>query len=157
MSTRVAGTTMVTAAVTDRSGASSGSLLWLNIGLLGLVLASAFAVIHSTHSCRELYTRLQVLESRQWHLQEDYGRLLLEESTWASHHRVEKVAREDLSMAGYSDWRLPDAKGTEEGSPVAPVSDDRAAVKYALAAGGQGAVATDSGHRARLCVFAEPG
>ncbi|RLQ23723.1 cell division protein FtsL [Seongchinamella sediminis] len=99
MSARMAGTTMVTAAVADRRTASARPLLWLNIGTLLLVLASAFAIIHSTHSSRELYTHLQVLESRQWHLQEDYGRLLLEESTWASHHRVEKVAREELGMA----------------------------------------------------------
>jgi cell division protein FtsL len=31
-------------------------------------------------------------------LQEDYGRLLLEHSTWASHYRVEKVAAEELGM-----------------------------------------------------------
>ncbi|TDG15085.1 cell division protein FtsL [Seongchinamella unica] len=99
MSARMAGTTMVTAAVGRRSGHRGQSLLWLNVAVLTLVLASAFAVIHSTHSCRELYTRLQILESRQWHLQEDYGRLLLEESTWASHHRVEKVARGELGMA----------------------------------------------------------
>lgn len=98
MSGRMAGTTMVTAAVSGRSDASGRSLLWLNAGALLLVLVSAFALIHSTHGCRELYTQLQVLESRQWHLQEDYGRLLLEESTWASHHRVEKVAREELGM-----------------------------------------------------------
>jgi len=39
------------------------------------------------------------LQTRMMHiLQEDYGRLLLEQSTWASHHRVEKVARKDLGM-----------------------------------------------------------
>jgi cell division protein FtsL len=64
-----------------------------------LVLVSAFATIHSTHACRALYTQLQVLESSQWYLQEDYGRLVLEQSTWASHYRVEKVARGDLGMA----------------------------------------------------------
>jgi cell division protein FtsL len=63
-----------------------------------LVLVSAFAVIHSTFACRELYAQLQRLESVQWYLQEDYGRLLLEQSTWASHHRVESVARSDLGM-----------------------------------------------------------
>ncbi len=76
----------------------STELLWLNVGALALILLSAFAVIHSTHDCRTLYARLQVLESSQWYLQEDYGRLLLEHSTWASHHRVEKVARSDLGM-----------------------------------------------------------
>ena len=63
-----------------------------------LILLSTFAVIHSTHACRTLYAQLQVLESAQWYLQEDYGRLLLEQSTWASHYRVEKVARADLDM-----------------------------------------------------------
>jgi cell division protein FtsL len=69
-----------------------------NLALSAAVLAGAFANIHSTHNCRELYATLQGLESAQWHLQEDYGRLLLEQSTWASHHRVESVARESLHM-----------------------------------------------------------
>ncbi len=63
-----------------------------------LILFSTFAVIHTTHACRALYARLQELESSQWYLQEDYGRLLLEHSTWASHYRVEKVAEEELGM-----------------------------------------------------------
>ena len=93
----VAGKTMVTASVKPAS--ASRALLWFNLGALTLVMGSAFAVIHSTHACRELYTRLQVLEASQWSLQEDYGRLLLEESAWASHHRVEKVARTELQMS----------------------------------------------------------
>ena len=74
-------------------------LVTFNAALLLLVLVSAFATIYSTHACRALYTQLQVLESSQWYLQEDYGRLLLEQSTWASHYRVEKVARTDLGMS----------------------------------------------------------
>ncbi len=99
MSARVAGKTMVTASIGASDSAPERALLWITVSTLLLVLLSAFAVIHSTHATRELYTRLQVLESRQWHLQEDYGRLLLEESTWASHYRVEKVARSELGMA----------------------------------------------------------
>jgi cell division protein FtsL len=63
-----------------------------------LIMLSAFATIYSTHACRALYTQLQVLESSQWYLQEDYGRLVLEQSIWASHRRVEKVARSELDM-----------------------------------------------------------
>jgi len=74
------------------------NLLAVNGGLLVLVLVSAFATIYSTHACRDLYTQLQVLESSQWYLQEDYGRLLIEQSTQASHYRVEKIARGDLGM-----------------------------------------------------------
>ena len=77
---------------------SGRELVWLNAGLLLLILFSTFAVIHSTHACRAMYATLQELESSQWYLQEDYGRLLLEHSTWASHYRVEKVAAEELGM-----------------------------------------------------------
>jgi len=89
---------MVGAALIEHEADGSRELFWLNAAALALILVSAFAVIHSTHACRTLYAQLQVLESSQWYLQEDYGRLLLEHSTWASHHRVEKVARGDLEM-----------------------------------------------------------
>lgn len=73
---------------------------WLlaNVLMLTLLVAAAFANIASTHTCRALYAQLQSLESAQWYLHEDYGRLLLEQSTWASHHRVETVARSALGM-----------------------------------------------------------
>ncbi|MCB1690246.1 MAG: cell division protein FtsL [Halioglobus sp.] len=83
-----------------RQGEQGGGrqLFFCNAVLLVLVLGSAFAAIYSTHACRALYTKLQALESSQWYLHEDYGRLVLEQSTWASHYRVEKVARGDLGM-----------------------------------------------------------
>jgi cell division protein FtsL len=74
-------------------------LVAANAILLALIVVSAFATIYSTHACRALYTQLQIIESSQWYLQEDYGRLLLEQSTQASHYRVEKIARDDLGMA----------------------------------------------------------
>jgi cell division protein FtsL len=89
---------VVSAALAERDEQSGRELAWFNAGLATLIMASTFTVIYSTHACRELYTQLQILESSQWHLQEDYGRLLLEQSTWASHYRVEKVARGDLGM-----------------------------------------------------------
>lgn len=89
---------MVTATRRDRGAPATRRLALACLAALVLVLISAFAVIHSTHACRELYTALQELESSQWYLQEDYSRLLLEQSTWASHYRVEKVARAELGM-----------------------------------------------------------
>lgn len=85
----------------NNAGDTQGSpakLLAGNAALLALILLSAFATIYSTHACRALYKQLQVLESAQWFLQEDYGRLVLEQSTQASHYRVESVARADLGM-----------------------------------------------------------
>ena len=94
----VAKSRMVSAALAERDGQSGRELALFNASLLTLILLSTFAVIHSTHACRALYAQLQVLESSQWYLHEDYGRLLLEQSTWASHYRVEKVARGELGM-----------------------------------------------------------
>ncbi|MFT6958762.1 MAG: cell division protein FtsL [Halieaceae bacterium] len=76
---------------------SRGSLLAAAAALVA-VLLSAFGVIYSSHACRQLYAQLQDLEAGQWYLQEDYSRLLLEQSTWASHYRVEKVATTELGM-----------------------------------------------------------
>ena len=88
----------VTASKRKRPEPVNPRLAWMNALSLSLVLLSAFAVILSAPACRELYTMLQELESDQWYLQEDYGRLLLEQSTWASHYRVGKVARGELGM-----------------------------------------------------------
>ena len=89
---------ILSATLAGRDERSPAELLWFNAGALVLILVSTFAIIHSTHACRALYAQLQVLESSQWYLHEDYGRLLLEQSTWGSHRRVEKVARGDLGM-----------------------------------------------------------
>ncbi len=62
------------------------------------VLASAFGVISSTHHCRELYAQLQKHEGRRWYLDEEYSRLLLEQSTWASHHRITAEAADSLGL-----------------------------------------------------------
>ena len=89
------------ATTVDRSVAAAPALrrdLLLGGATLLLVVTSAFGVIHSSHACRELYAQLQDLEATRWHLQEDYSRLLLEQSTWASHHRVETVAGKELTM-----------------------------------------------------------
>ena len=89
----------MSAAPIQQNQSASRELLYVNAAVLILIMVSAFATIYSTHACRALYTQLQVLESSQWYLQEDYGRLVLEQSTWASHRRVEAVARAELGMA----------------------------------------------------------
>jgi len=83
----------------------AGQRRWLGVNLaLGFsVILTAVAVINSSHQCRALYGHLQELQSSQWRMQENWGRLLLEESTWAAHHRVEQLANKQLGM------RLPEA------------------------------------------------
>lgn len=72
--------------------------LW-SLGLLGAIVATAFVLIGSTHQSRALYAELQEREARRWYLEEEYSRLLLEQSTWASHHRIADAAEESLGLA----------------------------------------------------------
>ena len=78
-------------------GASVRSIATMVLIVCGLMLSS-LALIASTHSVREDYARLQMLELERWQLQEDYTRLLLEMNTWAAPQRIEQRAGEQLSM-----------------------------------------------------------
>ena len=66
--------------------------------LLILVIVSAVFVIETTHQTRQMFAEMQRQQSRSWLLEEDWGRLLLEQSTWAAHHRVERIASTELDM-----------------------------------------------------------
>ena len=79
--------------------------------LAAAVLTTALSVVQASHRCRQYFAQLQTLETEQWRMQEQWGRLLLEQSTWASHHRVEQLARKELDM------RLP---STDELEVVLP-------------------------------------
>ena len=70
----------------------------LSAMLVVAVLVTALTIVDVSHRCRQYYARLQALETEQWRMQEQWGRLLLEQSTWASHHRVETLARKQLEM-----------------------------------------------------------
>ncbi|MDH4584620.1 cell division protein FtsL [Pseudomonas sp. BN415] len=77
-----------------------GSLLMLLL-FVG-VLLSAIAVSYSAHWNRkllnELYSELSVRDKAQ----AEWGRLVLEQSTWTAHNRIESLASEQLKM------RIPD-------------------------------------------------
>lgn len=70
---------------------------WI-VGLSMVALVSALGLVASTHRARDQYAELQRLELQRWNLEEDYSRLLLEYSTRAAPHRVDRLAREDLQM-----------------------------------------------------------
>lgn len=73
--------------------------LWLAmIALLLLVVVSALAVVHSSYKSRQLFSELQQDKREAMRLEENWGRLLLEQSTWASHSRVERLAKSQLNM-----------------------------------------------------------
>jgi cell division protein FtsL len=77
------------------------------LGLLfAAVIVSALGVVYSKHHSRSLFTALQAEVEVRDQLNVEWGQLQLEQSTWATHGRIEDVARGRLQMT------LPDARST---------------------------------------------
>lgn len=66
--------------------------------LVLLVVVSALALINSTHRSRDLFNELQQEQRREWALDEDWERLLLEQGTLAAYERVSQTAENRLDM-----------------------------------------------------------
>lgn len=66
--------------------------------LLLLVVMSAIAVIYSSYKSRQLFSDVQQAHKRSIQMKEEWGRLLLEQSTWASPARIEQIAIKKLKM-----------------------------------------------------------
>jgi cell division protein FtsL len=66
--------------------------------LAGSVLVSAVMVVVSQHEARRQFVQLQELEASRDDLNEEWGRLQLEQSTWATDDRIEQLARANLRM-----------------------------------------------------------
>ena len=77
----------------------SGMRLWLTCLLaLVLVLVSSLSVILSTYKSRQLFSDVQLQHRESMQLEEQWGRLLLEQSTWSSQTRIESLAKNKLNM-----------------------------------------------------------
>lgn len=75
-------------------------MIWrLETLLVLLLVLSALAVSWSVHESRRLTNDVQRLQAEHNRLQTEWGQLLLEHSTWGAYARVERMAREKLSMA----------------------------------------------------------
>lgn len=71
----------------------------INAALALVLLACAIAVVSARHQARTLFIELQAAQREARELDIEWGRLLLEQSTWAMHSRIEVVARHQLHMA----------------------------------------------------------
>lgn len=74
--------------------------------LLVLVMLCAMGVVTSQHRARKYFNDLEVGQAAAKKLDEEFTQLQLEQSTWATHKRLEAVAAKELGM------RLPDAAST---------------------------------------------
>lgn len=70
----------------------------LNLLLLAILVVCALALVTSQHRARRLYVELQKEQELAKQLDIEWGQLQLEQSTWAMHARIEKIAVNMLQM-----------------------------------------------------------
>ena len=59
---------------------------------------SAIALVYTKHESRKLFVELETLARERDELDIEWGQLQIEQSTWATHARIEKVAAEELKL-----------------------------------------------------------
>lgn len=70
------------------------------VTLLALTaLVSALIVVYARHESRKLFIELQALQQVRDDMNVEWGQLQLEQSTWATHSRIDPIAREQLQMS----------------------------------------------------------
>jgi cell division protein FtsL len=83
----------------------------LNSILLIVVVLCALSVVTSQNRARKLYAELQKEQEFAQQLDIEWGQLQLEQSTWAMHARIEKIANAKLMM------RIPPSSRIQVVSP----------------------------------------
>jgi cell division protein FtsL len=71
------------------------------VGVLALaacVVASGVWIVSVEHRSRQLFIEGEKLNRELDQLQIDWGRLQIEQSTWAQHSRIESLARQRLRL-----------------------------------------------------------
>jgi|LauGreDrversion4_2_1035121.scaffolds.fasta_scaffold817608_2 cell division protein FtsL len=77
----------------------STDVMWMVI-IPGLfVIVSAIAVVYSSFKARHLVAEFQHLQDERNNFQEEWGQLLLEQSTLGAFNRIETLADKQLNMA----------------------------------------------------------
>ncbi|WP_374013132.1 cell division protein FtsL [Pseudoxanthomonas koreensis] len=71
--------------------------------LLLAVVATAIGVVYERYRHRQLFVELTGLERERDELNIEFGRLQLEQATWAQANRIDQLAQSRLGM------RFPDA------------------------------------------------
>lgn len=71
----------------------------------GLVIAvalvcvvSAIALVYTKHESRKLFVELERLSDERDELNIEWGQLQIEQSTWATHGRIEQIATDELKL-----------------------------------------------------------
>jgi cell division protein FtsL len=68
------------------------------LALLVATLVSAIGVVWTRHESRELFVKLTALQNQRDELNIEYGKLELEQATYAEPRRIDDEARQKLGM-----------------------------------------------------------
>jgi cell division protein FtsL len=74
------------------------SLRLLVVLLVLANIATAIAVVYARHEHRQLFGAFDKLQRERDELNIEFGRLQLEQATWAESNRIDQVARDRLGM-----------------------------------------------------------
>jgi len=85
----------------------------INLILLALLVICALGLVTSQDKTRRLFAELESEQDLAKQLDIEWGQLQLEQSTWARHARIERIARERLHMS------VPDANRIQIVMPAA--------------------------------------
>jgi len=89
----------MTASLTVSDQAVTQQRSWFFVAAVALlVVLSALSVIYSTYQTRKLVAEFQQLQNMRNDMEVEWGQLLLEQSTWGSFNRVERLASKRLKM-----------------------------------------------------------
>jgi len=78
----------------------------INVLLLLAVVLCALSVITSQHKARKMFIELQQEKKLAQQMEVEWGQLQLEQSTWATPARVEKIATRQLQMQVPEDGQI---------------------------------------------------
>lgn len=70
----------------------------LILAFAAVCVMSAMALVYTKHESRKLFVELETLTHERDELNIEWGQLQIEQSTWATHARIEQVATEDLLL-----------------------------------------------------------
>jgi len=73
-------------------------IIRLNLLLIGIAVICALGVVRAQHEARKLFVELQKEQEVAKQLDVEWDQLQLEQSTWAMHSRIEKIAVDSLKM-----------------------------------------------------------
>ena len=70
----------------------------LALFLMLAVLASALSVVYTQHTARKVFMETEQLQAERDLLNEEWGRLRIEQSLWAMDERIENMVEQELGM-----------------------------------------------------------